>query len=188
MRYHPEDKEKTRQRILAVASRRYRSEGFNGVGIANLMADLGLTHGGFYAHFSDKEALIAAVCDATFSAQSAAWHAQAQQHPDLRAPEAIARDYLSPRHRDHPESGCLAAALAGEMSRRDTRARAAFTRGVRGQLEQLGSGLGALGPEATLAMMLGAVALARAVSDPTLSDRFLECARQALLEPEAPPR
>jgi TetR/AcrR family transcriptional regulator, transcriptional repressor for nem operon len=188
MRYRTDDKEKTRKRILSAAARRYRSEGFGGVGIANLMADLGMTHGGFYAHFIDKEALVAAVCDTTFSTQVSHWDSLLRQHTEARPLETIARDYLSQQHRDHPDRGCLAAALGGEMSRRDTRSRAAFTRGVRSLLEHLQKADENINPEAALALMVGAMVLARAVSAPDLSDRFLDSARQALLEPEAPPR
>lgn len=189
MRYHHDDKEKTRERILSVAARRYRAEGLNSVGIANLMADLGMTHGGFYAHFRDKEALVTAVCEASFAAQHKHWDLLVRQHPELPPLEAILTDYLSRHHRDHPDTGCLAAALAGEMARRDTRSRAAFTQGIRGLLERLSrASSGAAAPEAILAQMLGAVMLARAVSDPELSERFLHCARQTLLEPDEPPR
>ena len=187
-RYHPEDKEKTRRKIMAVAARRYRAEGLNGVGIANLMADLGLTHGGFYAHFADKEALVAAVCDSAFSAQVDRWNTLLRNHSDKPPREVIVRDYLSDAHLHHPESGCLAAAVASEMARRDTTSRQAFTRGIKELLEQLRQDELGIAPEATLALMLGAVTLARAVSDQTLSERFLTAAYQTLLDPDAPPR
>jgi TetR/AcrR family transcriptional repressor of nem operon len=187
-RYHPEDKEKTRRKILAVAARRYRAEGLNEVGIANLMADLGLTHGGFYAHFADKEALVAAVCNSAFSAQIDRWHKLLHNHSDRPAREVIVRDYLSDAHLHHPETGCLAAAVAGEMARRDTPSRQAFTNGIKALLGQLRQEDPGIAPEVTLALMLGAVTLARAVSDQALSERFLTSAYQVLLDPEAPPR
>ncbi|MBV8646696.1 TetR/AcrR family transcriptional regulator [Paludibacterium sp.] len=172
MRYHPEDKEKTRQRILSVAARRYRAEGLNGVGIANLMADLGMTHGGFYAHFADKEALVSAACDEAFAHLLRRW--------DERRPAgytAVVQDYLSREHVNHPDTGCFAAALAGEMARRDTRSRQAFTHGVEQMLHRLAELPGVppgLPAEAALSMMLGAVILARAVSDRDLSERLCD--------------
>jgi TetR/AcrR family transcriptional repressor of nem operon len=160
MRYHPDDKEKTRQRILRVAARRFRSEGLQGVGIANLMADLGMTHGGFYAHFIDKEALVTATCTEAFSAQQRYWDKLLAQHPGEHALRTLIGDYLSSQHRDHPETGCFAAALASEMARRDNRSRRAFTTGIEQQLNRL----------------------ERAVSDPALSDRLLSSASEALLK------
>ncbi|TDR72521.1 TetR family transcriptional regulator [Paludibacterium purpuratum] len=189
MRYRPEDKEKTRQRILSVSARRYRSEGLTGVGIANLMADLGMTHGGFYAHFTDKEALVTASCEYAFSAMLKNWD---QLQPTGGTPFAArVRDYLSRQHVDHPENGCFAAALAGEMARRDTRSRQAFSHGIEQMLLRLAEEDGRpanLAPEAVLSMMLGAVMLARAVSDRQLSERFRQLAVSALTgaEPDQP--
>lgn len=185
MRYHPEDKEKTRQRILSVASRRYRLEGINAVGIANLMADLSMTHGGFYAHFADKEALVAEVCDYAFSAWRKRW--QALRHGPS-AFVALVKDYLSRGHHDHPETGCLAAALAGEMARRDSRSRKAFTHGIEAMLQQLATlddRPTEMSPEANLSLLVGAMMLSRAVSDPELSDRFRHQALAALTDRQA---
>ncbi|WP_215779411.1 TetR/AcrR family transcriptional regulator [Paludibacterium sp. B53371] len=180
MRYHPEDKKKTRQRILSVSARRYRSEGLNSVGIANLMADLGMTHGGFYAHFADKEALVAATCEHAFASQLKHWQALQQSHPQQPF-RALVEDYLSRQHVEHPETGCLAAALAGEMARRDTRSRQAFTLGIEQLLQHLQHLPDCrLAPQAALSLMLGAVMLARAVSDRSLSENILQQARETL--------
>lgn len=186
MRYHPDHKRKTRQRLLKDAARRYRAEGLNGVGIANLMADLGLTHGGFYAHFTDKEALVTAACAEAFGEQQRHWDRLVEGKAQDEARARVIGDYLSRHHRDHPETGCFAAALAGEMARRDTRSRRAFTDGIRQMIDRLaqlaGSGKPpACGAEASLALLVGSVVLARAVSDPDLSDRMLAAARAVLL-------
>lgn len=186
MRYHPDHKRKTRQRLLKDAARRYRAEGLNGVGIANLMADLGLTHGGFYALFADKEGLVTAACAEAFAEQQRHWDRLVEGKTPEEVRALVIRDYLSRRHRDHPETGCFAAALAGEMARRDSRSRRAFTDGIRQMIDRLTQLAApetspALEAEVVLALLVGSVMLARAVSDPDLSDRMLAAARTALL-------
>ena len=186
MRYPPEDKKKTRQRIVQTAARRDRVEGLHSVGISNLMADLGLTHGGFYAHFIDKEALVAAVCQNSFEAQQHHWTHLLNQHQEQEAFAVLIRDYLSLAQRDHPEKGCIAAALGGEIARRDSRSRRAFTQGIENMLARLNqlspAAPGHLSTEAMLGMLVGSMVLARAVSDPHLSERLLRKAIAALLD------
>ena len=181
MRYHPEDKQKTRHRILTVAARRYRAEGFSSVGIANLMADLGMTHGGFYAHFTDKEALVASACEEAFIQQLRQWRNLLAGREPLQAWKSLIDDYLSARHREHPETGCFAAALAGEMARRDNHSRQAFTGGVKQLLACIAEeGPADMAPEAMFSLMVGAMMLSRAVSDPELAARFLREAAAAV--------
>ena len=186
MRYSPRHKAEVRQQIIRTASYRFRSEGMDAVGIANLMADLGLTHGGFYSHFRDKEALVAAACRHGFDElRQRLAELLAAAPPDARL-AALVEHYLSPAHRDRPDDGCVAAALGGEMARRDQPSRQAFTAGVEAQLALLqecqppGSKADGLTASATLALMVGALLLSRAVSDPALSLRFLEEAKRAL--------
>jgi TetR/AcrR family transcriptional repressor of nem operon len=185
MRYGPKDKQKTRQRIIRTAARRYRAEGLSAVGIANLMADLGMTHGGFYAHFADKEALVAEACTQGFSEQITRWSTQLAQHPGQDPLETLVRDYLSLQHRSHPDTGCVAAALSGEMAHRDHRSRKAFTNGIQQMLDYLAPALTQkkckIKPEAVLGLMVGSMMLARAVSDPLLSERLLETAGNTIL-------
>lgn len=190
MRYHPDDKQKTRQRIVKVAARRYRAEGLVSVGIANLMADLGMTHGGFYAHFTDKEALVASACQEAFATQLRNWDERLSRQAAGNGLEDLIRGYLSQQHREHPETGCFAAALAGEIARRDNRSRQAFTAGIKQLLDRLaqsrGNSASNIRPEAVLALMVGSMMLARAVSDPGLSDSMLSIAADTILgNPEA---
>jgi TetR/AcrR family transcriptional repressor of nem operon len=181
MRYHIDDKEKTRLRILRLAARRFRAEGLMGVGIANLMADLGMTHGGFYAHFADKEALVASACTEAFRTQLAHWDQLQAGQGQSAGWSRLLNDYLSLQHRDHPDNGCFAAALASEMARRDDRSRRAFSAGIEQLLARLQqTECSPLPADATLALMVGAMMLARAVSDPGLSERLLCSAVQAL--------
>jgi len=189
MRYNIEDKQKTRLRIIKTAARRYRAEGISGVGIANLMADLGMTHGGFYAHFTDKENLVTEACSEAFSAQLRHWRKLLLQSPQQDALNTILSDYLSLQHRNHPDTGCFAAALAGEMARRDSRSRLAFTAGITQMLAQLTQVTEHrqtnIKPEAILSLMVGSMVLARAVSDPTLSERLLNTAHETVLNAQS---
>jgi TetR/AcrR family transcriptional repressor of nem operon len=120
---------------------RFRSEGIAAVGIANLMADLGLTHGGFYWHFKDKEDLVAHACQQAMQATDQQWQQQMQQAaPGKRL--SVAQHYLSIQHRDFPDTGCVAAALAGELSRHTPATRQAFTASLQQQLATLESAAG----------------------------------------------
>src|SRR5438309_11452811 len=115
-RYVREHKEATRQRIVETAGRRFKKDGFDGSGIATLLADAGLTNGAFYAHFESKDDLVATVVADQLRAQ----HATLGALPEGRsAVEEFVRDYLAPRHRDDPSTGCPSAALLDEIARCD---------------------------------------------------------------------
>lgn len=182
MRYDKQHKTAIRQRILDMASLRFRSEGIAAVGIANLMADLGLTHGGFYWHFKDKEDLVAEVCQQSMQQMAQQWQQQGQQAASGQQCQAVGEHYLSIQHRDFPDTGCVAVALAGELSRRGSPARQAFTSGLEQQLAVLAeaaqqdaaNGGHPLNPTVQLSLMVGALLLARAVNDPALSARLLQ--------------
>lgn len=178
--------EATRRLILDVAARAIRVHGPAGVSVVEVMREAGLTHGGFYAHFASKEALVAEAIRHMFAGGRDRFAARIG---DSRGPEALKTwiaAYVSRDHRDNPGGGCALAALASDMPRLDDAARAAFDDGVRGMAERLAGHLpaGAPQPENTicslLAGMAGAVALSRAVSDRTLSDRILQQSRLAL--------
>ncbi|OWY38125.1 TetR family transcriptional regulator [Xenophilus sp. AP218F] len=189
MRYRPQHKAETRQRIVAMAGLRFRAEGVNSVGIANLMADLGLTHGGFYTHFANKEQLVAAACQQAMQEMELRWREYLAEERNGSALARLADDYLSPAHRDFPDSGCVAAALGGELARQSREVRRAFSCGLRQLLDTLGEAQAAdsaLPASASLALMVGALLLARAVDDDELSARLLREARQALDGKAAP--
>ena len=129
----------THKRVVEIAARRFRSDGIDGVGVASLMADAGLTHGGFYAHFASKEALvkealIAALASSSVFARDAAGEAAPL---DLRA---YIGSYLSPAHRDGAATGCALAALAPEIARRPRATRNAFGKTARRLVERIASG------------------------------------------------
>ncbi len=190
MRFEKGHKEQTRQRIIETASRKFRKEGVAATGIAGLMAEAGLTHGGFYAHFASKEDLVRAALASTLDQAKA----RRQQVLDSAKPgpgglEALIRFYLRPAHRDTPERGCAAAALISEIARHEPETRAAFTTRLLGMLAQIASALPPEMDEAArerlaiglFGTLLGCLQMARAVDDPALSDKILESGAQAAL-------
>ncbi|MDB6174412.1 MAG: TetR family transcriptional regulator [Chthoniobacteraceae bacterium] len=172
MRYDKTHKETTRRRVIEVASARFRKEGIDAVGVASLMGDAGLTHGGFYSHFPSKDALIKEAIAHAMEG-SLARHQKTIESGDITT---FIRAYLRSSHRDHPESGCVAAALASEVARHPAETRTAFTE----EFNRLVDFITKLLPEhdaaiaqAILATLIGTLQLARAVSDPVLSDAIL---------------
>ena len=162
-----------RERILEAAARLFRERGLDGIGVADLMAAAGLTHGGFYGHFQSKEALMALACGRALDRSLEKWRARS-------LPEIVAA-YLSPRHRDQPGSGCAIAALASDVPRQGPAVRRTYTEGVRALVDELAVHLPGRSraarrraAAAALAGMVGALLLARAVDDAALSDEILQ--------------
>jgi TetR/AcrR family transcriptional repressor of nem operon len=180
MRYVKGHKDATRRRIIEVASKQLRKEGVGASGVAGLMASAGLTHGGFYSHFSSKDALIEeALHDAI--EQVKAWMGSVAESNENKF-EAVCRAYLSTHHRDNPETGCVAATLAPEIARHSPAVREMFTKSIVGQIEMVASLLPAsAAPEARrsvamtiISSTMGMIQLARAVDDEELSEQILE--------------
>ncbi len=187
MRFDKGHKAATRKRIVAVASERFRRDGVSAVGIAGLMADAGLTHGGFYAHFDSKEDLLReALVAASAGTGERLARAAAEDGAGLAG---IIRYYLRPAHRDKPAQGCVVAALAPEIARQPAETRAAFSARlavVLGQIAaQLPAGFAAAERDAAaigiFGVMVGTLQLSRAVADPELSGRILESGVAAAL-------
>lgn len=190
MRYSSNHKAETRQRIIGEAARRFRKHGIEGTGLVPLMKALGLTHGGFYAHFESKDALVQASLEAAAEQTLERWQAPLAAPPDaVPAPtgdasvRAVIDDYLSAHHRDEPGEGCPLPTLAAELGVRGQPSATADA--MIGQMTalladcRLEAGPGDCGIVA-LAAMVGALTLARAVSDRTASDDILAAVRAAL--------
>ena len=107
MRYEPEHKTQTRDRIVRKTASKLRAEGLNGPGVASVMKASGLTVGGFYKHFRSKDELFT----------EAIVYSSLQNVPREDRWKEVVRRYLSPEHCDHPETGCPVAALAPEIAR-----------------------------------------------------------------------
>src|SRR5881409_1128953 len=104
-------KEATHERIVDAAARAIRRSGYNGTGVADIMKDAGLTHGGFYAHFSSREAMLTEAADRAGSESVAMMERIAATAPPQRALQAMMQAYLSKAHVDGVETGCATAAL-----------------------------------------------------------------------------
>ena len=186
-RYEKGRKGETRRRIVELASRRFRAEGVDGVGIASLMADAGLTNGGFYAHFASKEELIKeAILHAMSEVPAEASRLRTDAAYDL--PTFIA-DYLSVEHRDHPETGCVMAALSPELTRRPAASRGAFQDESAATIDHIASALPSSVQNddripraiAVMSHLLGTLQVARLTVDRTLSAAILERGRSDAL-------
>lgn len=182
VRYPRGHKEKTRDQIVDTAARAFREEGVAGVGIGELMGRAGLTHGGFYAHFPSKDALVAEACSRAVEDSWAQMNELVAQAPPGEELATFIRAYVSRTHRDDPGGGCMMPTLGAEMPRHGAEVRSAFTVQVRRVMDNLM----ALLPDTPdredraitlLSGMAGAVMVARAVDDPVLSDRVLKVCR-----------
>ena len=187
MRYGPEQAEKTKARVVKIAAQQMRKRGPDGVGVADVMSRAGLTHGGFYAHFESKDDLIAAAVRQMFVDARELFRSSTEDKDPVEGLRTYINSYVSRSHRDHPERGCAIAALASDIHRQGRKARSAYDDGVAGLVAKIEGLL----PEregvdrrrlavSMIAEMTGAVAAARSVSDPTLSDEILASARRSL--------
>lgn len=189
MRYPKEHKARTRQKIVETAARQFREKGIGGVGVAELMAAAGLTHGGFYAHFASKEQLVEETCRSGIAATTELLGFRADAAPPGEGLRTILRSYLSRSHRDDPVRGCVIPCLAAEVARHGADTRQAFTDQLRQLTDLLAQHLpdrpGQPAGERALALaasLVGAILLARAVDDGALSDAILAATRAAMLD------
>ncbi|MDE3177959.1 MAG: TetR/AcrR family transcriptional regulator [Pseudomonadota bacterium] len=172
-----------RERVVAEAARLFREKGFDGVGVAELMAAAGLTHGGFYNHFGSKAQVEAAACAHVFD-KSVARIARVATAPEAERPSAYAdyrERYVSPEARDASAAACPMVAFAGDVSRQSEAVRDAYAQGLAAYLQEFVRASGGSRPQAirAFAELVGALTLARSVaqSDPALSDEILAAAR-----------
>lgn len=179
----PSPKEATHRRIVDTAARAIRRSGCNGASIADIMKLAGLTHGGFYAHFASRDAMLAEAVECAGAESVAALEKAAVEAAPEDALQAIARAYLAKTHVLHVETGCLIAALASEIPRQATEVRFAATRVLERMIEVVArhaDGAGQPGAYeralATVAMMVGALGLARTVQNAVLADAILNAA------------
>ena len=180
MKVSREQAAQNRERIVVAAAQRFRERGFDGIGVADLMKEAGLTHGGFYGHFSSKEDLIAEASARALTSSLALWSKLAQRAPGDPL-SAIAGVYLTSRHRDNPGTGCLLAALGPDVSRQGPAVRRAVTDYVRSACDLLaklipGRSRAARRQKAisAYATLVGAMVMARAVDDRALSEEILD--------------
>lgn len=180
-------KEATHQRIVSVAARAIRRSGYGGTGVADIMKEAGLTHGAFYSHFRSREAMLAEAAGKACAESAAAAADVVASVPPGMALESMLGAYLSKAHVGNVEAGCPLAALGSETSRQAPEVRRVATRHIKAMIDlvarqspdwgQPGAHQQAL---VTIATMVGALLLARAVDEPGLSDSLREAALKQL--------
>jgi TetR/AcrR family transcriptional repressor of nem operon len=194
MRYAANHKLTTRSRIVQAASEVFREKGVAATGVDEVMRRAGLTHGGFYAHFRGKSALVAEACASGFDAGRTNLARIAALPSRRERVRALVLSYLSPRHRDNPAGGCLVAALGFEAARASGPARQSYSAALQQHRARLAAAL-RLGVDerqnvrlatALLGQLVGALILARSLADPLESAEVLAQARQTALEHFAP--
>jgi TetR/AcrR family transcriptional repressor of nem operon len=179
-------KEATHERIVEVAARAIRRHGCAGVGVADVMKEAGLTHGGFYAHFESRDALLVAALERAGDERAAAVSQIAQQRAGkgISAFRSLVETYLADGQIASPETGCPVAALASEMPRQSQMVREASARRV----QRLIAGVAATLPKKQHAAasviagtLAGSLQLARALGDNPEGRAVLSAARHALI-------
>jgi TetR/AcrR family transcriptional regulator, transcriptional repressor for nem operon len=188
MRYSKEHKAETHARIVKKASVRLREKGAHGIGVADLMKEAGLTHGGFYAHFDSREALVIEAFGYAMDRSIEHWRKIATEIPPEKRLPTIVDTYISTTHRDDPGRGCAVPSLGAEIARESAKTRRAFA----GKLEQL---IDVMADQitdvprkaarkqamATLATMMGTLVMSRIAGSSEFSDEILAAGREAAL-------
>lgn len=179
----PRKSEKTRRRILGAAAAAYRERGIDGVSVREIMKRAGLTQGGFYAHFSDKDALFREASREAFG-PTAARFVEISTDADWQ-PQAFIETYLSDWHRDHPQDGCFMATLGAEIARANYKRRYTFAQGASATITLLAPYLA--GKDASerlenalllVSAMAGVLTVSRVLAGTPMSDALLADARR----------
>lgn len=189
MRYSREHKQETHDRIVKKASVRLREKGAHGIGVADLMKEAGLTHGGFYAHFDSREALVIEAFGYAMDRSMEHWRKITDEVSPEKRLTLIAEAYLSALHRDNPGHGCSIPALGAEIARESPKTRKAFA----GKLDEMIELMADYIPNtprkaarkqaiATLATMAGTMLLSRIAGASELSDEVLKAGKDTALE------
>jgi TetR/AcrR family transcriptional regulator, transcriptional repressor for nem operon len=195
MRYSKEHKLETHARIVKKASVRLREKGAHGIGVADLMKEAGLTHGGFYAHFDSRDALVIEAFVYAMDRGRERWRKLVEATPPEKRLATIVDSYLSRLHRDDPGSGCAVPTLGAEIARESPKTRKAFA----AKLEQMIDMLAQQIPEvprkaarkqamAAIATMMGTLVLARVAGNGDFSDEILGAGRDAVLGRASQPK
>jgi TetR/AcrR family transcriptional repressor of nem operon len=188
MRYSREHKQETHSRIVRKASVRLREKGAHGVGVADLMKEAGLTHGGFYAHFDSREALVIEAFVYAMDRSMERWKKTLEQIPPDKRLAMIVDTYLTPLHRDDPGHGCAVPTLGAEIARESPKTRKAFSAKLGQMIDMMAEQIPDASPKvarkraaATLATMMGTLVLSRIAGSSEFSDEILAAGREAAL-------
>jgi TetR/AcrR family transcriptional repressor of nem operon len=194
MRYSKEHKFQTHARIVKRASVKLREKGAHGIGVADLMKDAGLTHGGFYAHFDSREALVIEAFTHAMDRSTAHWRKLSEETPVEKRLSTIVNAYLAPTHRDDPGHGCAVPTLGAEIARESAKTRRVFSGRMELMIDMLADQLQGMPRKAArkqamaaLATMMGSLVMARIAGGGELSDEILKSGRDAVLGRVKPP-
>ena len=188
MRYSKEHKQETHARIVRKASVRLREKGAHGIGVADLMKEAGLTHGGFYAHFDSREALVIEAFAYAMDRSTEYWRKTAARTPPDKRLATIVDSYLTPSHRDDPGRGCAVPTLGAEIARESPKTRKAFAAKLEQMIDMMADQIPDLPRKAarkqaaaTLATMMGTLVLSRIAGNGEFSEEILAAGREAAL-------
>ncbi|MHC1943226.1 TetR/AcrR family transcriptional regulator [Bradyrhizobium sp. UFLA06-06] len=188
MRYSKEHKQETHARIVKKAATRLRERGAHGIGVADLMKDAGLTHGGFYAHFDSREALVIEAFSYAMDRAIERWRKVAADTPPEKRLSTIIDGYLSAVHRDDPGQGCAIPALGAEIARESPKTRKAFALKLDQMIDMMADQIIDVPRKAarkqamaTLATMMGTIVMSRIAGSGEMSDEILGAGREAVL-------
>ena len=188
MRYSREHKLETHARIVRKASVRLREKGAHGVGVADLMKEAGLTHGGFYAHFDSRDDLVIEAFTHAMDRSTERWRKLIEQTPREKRFATIVNSYLTSLHRDDPGRGCAIPALGAEIARESSRTRRVFAGRLDQMIDMVADQIPGLPRKAArkrataaVATMMGTLVLARVAGSGEFSDEILGAGREALL-------
>jgi TetR/AcrR family transcriptional regulator, transcriptional repressor for nem operon len=195
MRYSSGHKFETHARIVRKASVRLREKGAHGIGVADLMKEAGLTHGGFYAHFDSREALVIEAFTHALDRSTERWRQLAEQVPPQKRLAAVVNSYLTPLHRDDPGRGCAIPALGAEIARESSRTRKVFSGRLERMIDMLADQIQGVPRKAArkqamaaIATMMGTLVMARIAGTGEFSDEVLAAGRHAVLGRPKPVR
>jgi TetR/AcrR family transcriptional repressor of nem operon len=193
MRYSKEHKQETHERIVKRAAVRLREKGAHGIGVADLMKEAGLTHGGFYAHFDSREALVIEAVGHIMDRSTERWRQLGEQTPPERRLATIVDSYLSASHRDDPGHGCAVPTLGAEIARESPKTRKAFAAKLEQMIDVLASVMPDVPPKAArkqaiamLSTMMGTVVMSRIAGSGEFSEEILASGREAVLNRTPP--
>jgi TetR/AcrR family transcriptional regulator, transcriptional repressor for nem operon len=188
MRYSREHKLETHARIVKRASVRLREKGAHGIGVADLMKDAGLTHGGFYAHFDSREALVIEAFAHAMDRSTERWRKIGEATPPDKRLAMIVDSYLTPVHRDDPGHGCAIPTLGAEIARESPKTRKAFAAKLEQMIDMMADQIPTVPRKAArkqamsvIATMMGTLVMARVAGSGEFSEEILAAGREAVL-------
>ena len=186
MRYKSNQKAKAREAILQAGARTLRTNGFNGIGVDGIAASAGVTSGAFYSNFSNKEALLQQVIETCLGEPFIDPDSGCLAERQVRLKEWLAM-YISPEHRRDPASGCVMPTLSADVARANPTIRATYRRRMLALVRRMSKVLDGAEPDreqrawSIIAIMVGAIAISRAMPDGKQADQAIDAALQTAI-------